>query len=98
DTARVPDDRSSPVRSTGIADYLSAMVNAKGSATGVAGKWSELNVGSCSMGPKSSQSGSSIGHSRDVADIINAKCSAVIATREPFDGQRRGTALKGSLV
>jgi hypothetical protein len=46
DTARVPDDRSSPVRSTGIADYISGKVNAKGCAIGVAGKWSELNVGS----------------------------------------------------
>ena len=50
------------------------------------------------MGPKSSQSGSSIGRSRDVAEIINAKCSAVIATREPFDGQRRGMALKGAII
>ena len=48
-----------------------------------------LNVGSISVGPKSSQSGSSIGRSRDVAEIINVERSAVIATR--VDGLRVGT-------
>jgi hypothetical protein len=47
------------------------------------------NVGSISVGPKSSQSGSSVGRSCDVAEIINVERSAVIATR--VDGLRVGT-------
>src|SRR5262245_43081749 len=46
----VPDDRSSAVRPAGIADYLSAKVDAEGSATVVAGNWCELNTGSPSAG------------------------------------------------